>query len=906
MAQPVFDEHPLQAYFQGVHRVAFNSPADAYSITETGETTEPVPGDFLAEYDGDRVRLPRNSILSRIQIPPPVSQALQTAVSLLSSQKLHRRPRTSFAERFKYDVISSSLLSASLAATPLSGIRPLTPENPELLDTPGQPGEHSRTSSATLVQPDDDQPPGMDSMFGDMDPNDIRRSLAVVSVAILALAAGYEFLAYLLFALALYVARAVKAARDKTDAPNQVYVKTMEALNELISAGNLWDSAVNEAMSIVEKDEQNPSAYYGPTSPNSPLADLRSALQAALYTTQSQCDSVRELMSALTSPAQLSQLSEMYAPPSPVKPSFISLDNPRPLSDPIASWRRRSMPANAQQSPINKRATWNGSYAPLVLGGSPSPPSGLRKREGGRDNRRSQLSSVFMDEGYLSASAPPSPLPKLGLQNVQEEEQSELAYTQDDDVFGVAAMDLRRKRRSGGMETFGVPPPSYTTQPSTSHSLGHSSHYSLSSAASPSRFTLLQTNRHPLSLSALHMALHGALAAKRYSCSHLLALRFEEDAEDEPYWEDVRSVMALLTSTFADASSQLLCALDEAEKKRIKDERPSTESLVGNSRDNSMSPDPKGKSVRMKTMAEMVSFAPMPSHLTRFAAHVDTLSTALNDAREHLELCVAALREEKTSTADAFLIPTDGPLLDASNAAEDATNPALEAYDRFRKELGFALRECERGRERLLDVINTPKPSALSDEEDEETDPAPPLIHDASSEESVSPESFAFVDREAPLDLAATEAERSIPNWDDASQHLLLSATSEHLPPPGVEQVYEAESGGGVPFSRERSKLSREERIRLAKERRASGITSEQDARRRASAEQWGPGGEVVQELKDVIWKVGEQRRKMREKVTTPEVEVPQVHIDVVDHDANAEVQSPIHPGPLASGEEAS
>lgn len=29
----------------------------------------------------------------------------------------------------------------------------------------------------------------------------------------------------------------------------------MDALNELISAGNVWDSAVNEAMSIVESDE---------------------------------------------------------------------------------------------------------------------------------------------------------------------------------------------------------------------------------------------------------------------------------------------------------------------------------------------------------------------------------------------------------------------------------------------------------------------------------------------------------------------------------------------------------------------------------------------------------------------------------------------------------------------------
>lgn len=32
--------------------------------------------------------------------------------------------------------------------------------------------------------------------------------------------------------------------------------QTIEALSELISAGNLWDSAVTEAMSIVEKDEQ--------------------------------------------------------------------------------------------------------------------------------------------------------------------------------------------------------------------------------------------------------------------------------------------------------------------------------------------------------------------------------------------------------------------------------------------------------------------------------------------------------------------------------------------------------------------------------------------------------------------------------------------------------------------------
>ena len=30
--------------------------------------------------------------------------------------------------------------------------------------------------------------------------------------------------------------------------------------------------------------------------------------------------------------------------------------------------------------------------------------------------------------------------------------------------------------------------------------------------------------------------------------------------------------------------------------------------------------------------------------------------------------------------------------------------------------------------------------------------------------------------------------------------------------------------------------------------------------------EKWGPGGEVVQELKDVIWQVSERRRKMIER----------------------------------------
>jgi hypothetical protein len=104
--------------------------------------------------------------------------------------------------------------------------------------------------------------------------------------------------------------------------------------------------------------------------------------------------------------------------------------------------------------------------------------------------------------------------------------------------------------------------------------------------------------------------------------------------------------------------------------------------------------------------------------------------------------------------------------------------------------------------------------------------------------------------------------------WDDVTSHSLQTASSQHLPPPGIEQGFEADSGPGVLFPREKSKLTREERIKLAKVRRerSGGLhlgLNDLHAPTSSSIERWGPEGEVVQELKDVIWKVGERRRKM-------------------------------------------
>ncbi|KAI0653021.1 hypothetical protein C8Q70DRAFT_1048685 [Cubamyces menziesii] len=837
MAQPLFDDHPLEEYFR-----------------QTGEFAEPMPGgssDFVLESE-DPIDLSDTAPQLDIKLPQYVVQVVQLLHDLLQSSS-NSSQEANFAERFKYDVISSSLLANSLAAPPTSAVRrTFSPDIPGKLDDRGR----SRK---------DDDPPSVETKTDspyppNPDPNSNAESLgpqvpyALVSVAVLALSGGYHFFALVLFSAAAYVKYVVHSDSEKSDTTKQ----TLDALNELISSGNVWDSAVNEAMMLIENEER--SIFYGPTSSQAPSSALRLALQSSLQTTQLQCDNVRQLLSALTSPTSLSQLAEMYAPPSPVRPPISLLDSPRspvassgmrPFSLPMTTPFRHRTTSTPGTSPANKRATWNGSYAALALAGSPTAHMLKRKQM----NRRSDLASLFPPQQRLSSVSapvspqPPSPAPKAGLEDVAEEEDQAADELEVTGYFGAAALDLQRKRRSAAFEVFGIPPPSYASSAEPSpvepplRSPTRPSHSRASSGISPtptisssSRLTSVHTTRHPLSLSGLHLALQGAIAAKRYTCSHLLALRFNED-EDETYWENVRA--------FADASARLVEALDEAEKRRIKDEHPTPPcgpSQIG--RDSSISPIRSDK-IRMRSMAEMVS-------MSRFGAHVDSIANALNDARDHLE--------ERQSLE----VPEGG---------------VPSAYDRLRKELGFALRECEH-------IIAGPRPAPEGAEDEEEASPQTPgLRHDSGSDSSEKGPASPNVQLDARHGEAGLGLElngHDSTELDDATAHLLLTASSQHLPPPGAEQVYEAETGNGAVFTRERSKLSREERIKLAKARRASGIplssssyASSDVAEGAGSAvgprgERWGPGGEVVQELKDVIWKVGEKRRKLSQRLSLP------------------------------------
>lgn len=605
--------------------------------------------------------------------------------------------------------------------------------------------------------------------------------------------------------------------------------------------------------------------------------------------------------------------------------------------------------------------------------------------------------------------------------NLSEEDSGGLKYLESDDdsdekdpdlpgpgSFGVDALALRRRRRKGLSVISSAQPNDPTHSPLSPPSSSRLQTYTqanlsprrLRHSYSASKFTTLQSpashrggagpeqsahNGHPLSMVSIQSALHRSLASKRYAASHLLALRFDvedrsagdcSDGEnttsahnrlsgwDEGYWENVRSVMGLMSGALGDAAVRVCAAVDKA-REELRRGVEVDEEITGD-RSVDVEEDvvepfrvPLADTLRGMDMDESASagFAPGPGHLARFAVHVEAIEGALSGAREELVRCVDSLRqgadglggEENVSIRAVSPAPSSSssssqPLMSTPSSplpplsphlpSHDqptqrhphrtsvptppitSTHPALQAYEHLRRELGLALRECERGRERLLDLLSPPRSSPHSDAEE---DDLPALGADLGSDESdakrdSSPRSL----RDFPAGLDQVLIRRFSSHdptlalgreVDDVTAHLLMEASAANLPiAGGVEQVYETDlekEGGG--WERERSKLSREERIRMVREQRASmvgehrgGLVREQRGsllgqhEQRGSegggkGERWGPGGDVVKELKDVIWEVGKRRRRV--------VEEAQEH-QRPEHSPSMEVQRSISPSP--------
>lgn len=220
MAQPVYSEHPLEAYLRRqrlpslAHGIRTHTALKC--LAGSGEGVEPMPGsaaDFEPEEvedEEDDAALPDSGWL-----PPAVQQifevrgqfslttnscyshVLQVLQTSLSSRKTVNQ-RRELAERFKYDVISSSLLTTSLATPLPHSRRPASP------DIPGRLRSHSRNPSLAQSHPWH-PPPKPQVTLPDMGfSNEQTQHWALVFTCAASFAAALRF--YLLSALLLAIA----------------------------------------------------------------------------------------------------------------------------------------------------------------------------------------------------------------------------------------------------------------------------------------------------------------------------------------------------------------------------------------------------------------------------------------------------------------------------------------------------------------------------------------------------------------------------------------------------------------------------------------------------------------------------------------------------------------------------
>lgn len=600
-----------------------------------------------------------------------------------------------------------------------------------------------------------------------------------------------------------------------------------------------------------------------------PASDhLKTELIAVFDSTRLQSDSVRQLFAPLTSPLELSMLSEMYSPTAPTVSSAPSPSHARGSSASILRSPSSHVPI------FSKRSTWNGAA---------------------RARRVRAISELDRDPGR--PHSPPSPSVASFVSEVPN------------DTFGSFALGIARSRRITAKALRDLVPDllerpySPLKQPSRpSSTQSRRPHSPLTSPASPpSRHDSARSSpRRPRSYSSLMGSLDRAVMSRRYAASHLLALRFDEGSSDV-YWEDVASVMKLFSKALLDASSSLAEALNQYLVARMAEQVPTPPSKIKHSSDvrgnglqdifgMPISPLPSPPAViRRLPSVELSSFAPMPTDLAQFAAHMDAMARSIEAAQKELRACLTALQSPPPSRDDQKRATRDRNDLSVSRT-DPLTQQVMDSYARLRRELGIALRECERSKVPLTSAlhINTPRGRDNGDEDagpppsgveapSNETTPISPALSNSSLPYTAELESGVDNTTQAMLNADVFDDfinSKWLENEKAGAGPLLGGSGKNPFAQPDPEQVYEATIPPATVQLREKSKLSRAERIRQMRERRAAGgatVLSDipgSSSDERASEKngksgrgQLGPGGDVVLELKSVINLVSEKRR---------------------------------------------
>jgi len=794
MAQVVYDQHPLGDYLKD------EAGEQALSMTMPG-------GDIPLSFDSEPSIETESTIQDVFEPLVSVLRRLSHTIMHLSRLTAHRE----FAERFTHAIILSPLLASTSSSNspPNASTIPhhaiTIPTDESDLSSPVTPLHAWPLAAAILV-------------FAAFVTSGFTTACVIALIAAFAHATDIapEHHARQFLVTACGKLRSSGWLGEWEDDPAPMM---LAALDRCVQAASVWDSVVSEAIGLLEAEERTLFYSSSPPAPSAATSALRVALSSELNAATNTTDTLRGLFAPLTQPTALAPLTAMYAPPTSPPPVRVR-SHVRYAS--VGPGPRGS---DASPSPGpgvfgNKRSTWGpgigggggfstrGNYGNLGLGRRRTSASLRRSKLATPDRAMGVPPPVGEDEDTGS--------PKVVSDIGEDSERIAPPPQFGSDSEAVVPKTPPRRNRTP-----------YMTPNTTFGSAA------LSSLRRVSHHNQIQTT----SLAAIRHSLCVARASRRHTAAHLMALRFADG--DGEYWEDVKSVMGLLSAGMEDAAGRLGAAV---------------ESVQGNGAGDSSFGSESGLPVGAVLTPLSAGFAPTASPKERFAMHVEELVGAAGRAKDLASIL---------STLS----------LDTSSPDADVEDMQIEAV---RRELGTALRQLERARAVLR------QRRARKDIEDEgEADSDVPGL-DASS----SPASSEKGEELTPLDamhintdilrrdslgrdsLLRSTLESANVRQDDASAYLLLGTSAQHLPPPGIEQVFEADTDdvadvmGG---KRPRSTMSRAERIAAARAKREQKLSLSS-----VEGENWGPGGDVVQELKAVISEVGVRRRRAAGDVQGP------------------------------------
>ncbi|KAG8730266.1 hypothetical protein FRC11_007134 [Ceratobasidium sp. 423] len=753
MAQAVYDQHPLGDYLKdeaGEQAVGLCVPGGDCPVANDSEDTSDVHIPSALELVEPLIGLVRH---------------LYQTIMLLSRQTAHRE----FAERFTHAIILSPLLGqapSNSGSTPPPALPKHQPENESVAPIHAWPIAAAILVAAVFI------------------------ASGIIPASVIALGAGVAHLTNIapehharrFLAVACGKLRSTGWLSEWEDDPAPVM---LTALDKCVQAASVWDAVVSEAMALLETEERNMFYASSPQSPRPSTSALRIAITSELNTATSTTDTLRSLFGPLTSPAALAPLTAMYGPPASPPPvrirhhaRYASISSgprgPSPSPPPMIGSKRSTWGPGITNTPsTGGKFSASGSYSHLGIG----------RRRTSASLRRSRLVT-------------PNPLEDVTVESdIGGEESERLAplpqFNSDSEAAGPKTPP-RRLLPLGSPLAFKTP--ERDTEVASPKLLP--STFGSAALSTLRKSSQIQTT----SLTALRHALIAARASRRHTAAHLLALRFTDG--DCEYWEDVRSVLGLLSAGLEDSASRLSGAVEN-----MSDAKQRTVSFGSD----------RSVTAAMTPVSAGFGFAPSLRPREKFDLCVKELGSAVSRANE----LVASIAE--------------------SSLLEDE-EPKLEAV---RRELGSALRQLERARAVIKSQrVKSPLPQAQQQEEDSDV-PALDASPSSPTSEDLTPFRRHSLNSEKSIEIESAHV-----GPDDASDYLLRTTLASSLPPPGIEQVFEADTED-VPRLRPRSTLTRAERIA---------------ARRAAPAPAPKPvdgNWQVVNELKAVISEVGGRRRKV-------------------------------------------